>query len=706
MFVNLFKRFNKFAMFQTNLMRFIFTSIFLIYQLISFAQPGGENCLTATSINSIPFIGIGNTTSANDDYFENCPDVGNQGGAPDHVYTYSTGNSIEYIDVSLCENLTNYDSQLIVYEDNCSSNPIGCQEDGCQSPNYNAPYNSNITGLTLQANKTYYFVIDGYDNLSSGNYQINIDSSIAFDVPDSSIIPLVYINTYGQEIQNEPKISANMGIINNGNGNFNFSTDLYNEYDGEIGIEIRGSSSSSFPKKGYGLETRDGNGNNNNVPLFNMPSENDWVLHAPYSDKSLMRNFLSYYLGNKMYYYSPRTQFCELIINDQYKGVYLFTEKIKRDNGRVDISRLDFDDLAGDSLTGGYIIKIDKYTGVNNDSWTSPYTSNSINPQNIEILYHYPEPDDIAFAQKNYIQDYVTAFEDALNGPNFSDSSTGYRNFADINSFVDYFLLTEATKNVDGYRISTFLYKDKDSKGGKLHIGPPWDYNLGWGNANYCEGGLTEGWAYEFNNVCYSDGYQVPFWWEKMITDPEFLNRLNCRWDELRNGPFHTDSINNLIDSMAVVLNAPAERNFIRWEILSNYIWPNNYVGNNYLNEINYFKTWINDRLNWIDNNLPGSAVDCSFLATEENSANLNVTVFPNPFKDNFHIEINGVNKPKEITIAIFDINGKLLYEKISSNQYIFSSENSNYLRSLSKGLYLITISSQKSIETIRLVKN
>ena len=106
-----------------------------------------------------------------------------------------------------------------------------------------------------------------------------------------------------------------------------------------------------------------------------MPSENDWVFHGPYSDKSLLRNFLSYYLGGQMYYYAPRTQFCELIINNEYKGVYLFTEKIKKDNGRVDIATLDFDDLAGDSLTGGYIFKIDKFTGVNNDYWTSSYQS-------------------------------------------------------------------------------------------------------------------------------------------------------------------------------------------------------------------------------------------------------------------------------------------------------------------------------------------
>ena len=117
--------------------------------------------------------------------------------------------------------------------------------------------------------------------------------------------------------------------------------------------------------------------------------------------------------------------------------------------------------------------------------------TNSTNPQTIDFLYHYPKADEINFFQKNYIQSFVYAFESALYGPNFTDTLLGYRQYADINSFVDYFLLTESTKDVDGYRISTYLYKYRDSKGGKLFVGPPWDYNLGWGNADYCEGGLT-----------------------------------------------------------------------------------------------------------------------------------------------------------------------------------------------------------------------
>lgn len=681
--------------------------IVLIIPLPFLAQPGGEDCSSATVIPSIPFTGIGNTSSATDNYFENCPDVGNLGGAPDHVYVYNNGPNTQIVDVSLCENLTNFDSQLIIYENNCFTTPIGCQEDGCQSPDYNAPYNSQLTAISLQPNTNYYFVVDGYQASSYGNYQINIEISNALILPDSSNLPLIFINTLGQTIEDEPKISATMGIIDNGIGQQNFLTDSLNAYNGEIGIEIRGSSSAMFPKKGYGLETRDGSGNNNNVALFNMPSENDWVLHAPYSDKSLMRNFLAYYFGQRMYYYSPRTKFCELIINNQYKGVYLFTEKIKRDKGRVNISKLDFDDLYADSLTGGYIIKVDKFTGANNDSWTSAYQSISSNPQPIEFLYHYPEADDIHQLQKNYIAAYLNSFEDALDGPNFSDTTLGYRAYADINSFVDYLLLTEATKNVDGYRISTYLYKNKTSKGGKLHVGPPWDYNLGWGNADYCEGGLTNGWVYEFNDVCSSGGYQVPFWWGKLMTDPEFLNRINCRWNELRQGPFHSDSINQLIDQKAIYLNSSAERNFIRWDILSTYIWPNNYVGNTYSNELNYLKTWINSRLIWMDNNLPGSPIDCTFLSENTIENPFKSKAFPNPFNSNFYIEINGLKTNSNIKIKLYNLNGQCLFDNqfSCSNQLLINSSNYPPLKELSKGIYFIQLNVDGNLQTVKIIK-
>ena len=176
----------------------------------------------------------------------------------------------------------------------------------------------------------------------------------------------------------------------------------------KIGIEIRGSSSQMFPKKQFAIETQDNNGNNNNVSILGLPPENDWILYAPYSDKSLIRNYLAYKLARDMGRYSSRTRFCELLVNGDYKGLYIIMEKIKRDDNRIDISKLETDETSGDDLTGGYIIKIDKWSGENNDGWFAdlpdePYTG-------FYYLYHYPKPDEIVLEQEEYIRAYTVSY--------------------------------------------------------------------------------------------------------------------------------------------------------------------------------------------------------------------------------------------------------------------------------------------------------
>jgi hypothetical protein len=419
----------------------------------------------------------------------------------------------------------------------------------------------------------------------------------------TSNLPIVVINTNGQTIVDDPRIVCDMGIIDNGFGTINSISDAFNDYNGKISIEYRGSSSQSFPKKPYALETQDSVGNNNNVSLLGMPVENDWILYAPYSDKSLMRNFLTFDLGRKMGSYSPRTVYCELLINGDYKGIYILMEKIKRDNDRVDIAKLDSNDVAGDSLTGGYIIKVDKYTGTGGLDWLSDFPN--IGGNNLYIQYHYPQASALQPQQMDYIEHFMDSFEYALAGPNFTDSLIGYSKYIDVNSFVDLYIINELSKNIDGYRLSTYMYKDRDDNGGKLTMGPFWDYNLAFGNADYCDGGITTGW--EVNGGC---GDNNPFWFERLLDDTIYQNKLKCRWEYLRDRSFHQDSLFNFIDSMALYLNDSQQRNFQQWPTLGTYVWPNYYVGSTYQDELNFFKTWIGDRLVWIDNNISGNCYE------------------------------------------------------------------------------------------------
>ncbi|MEY2639706.1 MAG: hypothetical protein RIR90_1188, partial [Bacteroidota bacterium] len=108
----------------------------------------------------------------------------------------------------------------------------------------------------------------------------------------SSNLPIIVINTGGQTIPDDPKVMADMGIIYNGEGKRNAVTDLFNHYSGKVGIEIRGQSSQQFPMKSYSIELWDNSGKSVDKSLFGLPKESDWVLYAPYTDKTLMRNFL------------------------------------------------------------------------------------------------------------------------------------------------------------------------------------------------------------------------------------------------------------------------------------------------------------------------------------------------------------------------------------------------------------------------------
>lgn len=470
-----------------------------------------------------------------------------------------------------------------------------------------------------------------------------------------SNLPIMVVNTLGGTIVDEPKIKAELGVIDNGPGQRNHLTDPHNGYDGFIGIEIRGSSSQSFPKKGYGLETRDAAGEDLDVALLGLPEESDWVLHGPYSDKSLIRNALAYILAGEIMEYAPRVKMVELVINDEYQGVYLFTEKIKRDKNRIDINKLDPDENEGDDLTGGYILKLDKTTGDPPGFplfFVSNYPANTPNMQEIWFLYEYPDPEDITNQQRAYVQGSINDFEDALHGEDYLDPQHGYKKYIDLQTFVDFLIINEITKNVDGYRLSTFFYKDKDSKNPRWKMGPVWDFNLGFGNADYCEGGVTSGWAYDFNEYCPDDFWVINFWWERMLTDPAFRLALRNRWLSIRQGQFSNVAIMQKIDSLTTMLGESQFRNFQRWDILSEWVWPNNFVGNNYPAEVQYLKNWTTARLAWLD-----QAID-ELTPVSTPAPGADWQIYPNPAGAFAEILLNSPGSAP-VSVEVFDNMGR-----------------------------------------------
>ena len=626
--------------------------IFLFSFINSFGQLLGEDCSNPIIVNSIPYVNLGNTNNANDDYYASCPDYGNQGGANDIVYQFTNGANDRYIDISLCENITNYDCQLYIFENNCNGNPVGCQEDGCQSPNYSAAYNSKITAQLLVANTTYFIVVDGYSNSSNGDYQLNINESVGLNAPDSTNIPLIMINTNNQLIVDEPKINVDFKVIDNFPNSLNYPTDSGNIYSGIAGIEIRGSYSATLPQKPYGIETRDTQGNNNNVSLFGMPQENDWILIANYNDKTFLRNVLAFDLFEKMGHYAPRTKLCEVVVNDIYNGIYVFTEKIKRDNGRVDIAKLDLDDNFGDSLTGGYIFRVDYWD--QNNSWISNYNNPNFPNDAVRYVYNYPDYDEITVQQKNYIQNLVGDFEDALWSNDFEDPILGYRPYINTRSFIDYFIVNEFARNVDGFKKSRNFYKDKSSKDSLIYAGPVWDFD--WAYKDHSSSMINgSGWRHDYSGPT---DVKPPGWYIRLLQDTTFANELNCRYFNLRNTILDTTNIFSFIDSLSSMVSEPQNRHYTRWPILGiNVGTPE--VGNqptSYSGEIIKFKSWINERLLWLDANMPGN---CPNVSVSENKKTYVVT-YPNPTTD----IVNIYSETSLKNIELFDNVGRLIFKE------------------------------------------
>ncbi|WP_428658348.1 CotH kinase family protein [Runella sp.] len=444
---------------------------------------------------------------------------------------------------------------------------------------------------------------------------------------ESSNLPVVIINTQGKTISEQAPINAGIGLINNGlnkrnyyrNPTKNYQPDAFNDFNGSIGIICTGITSQFFPKKSYSFEIHTNSNQISKASLLGMPAESNWILMASYTDKTLLRDAMAFYLSNQSGRYAPRTKYVELVIDGDYKGVYILMEKIKPSPDRITISTLKPTANSGDSLTGGYILKVDKKEDTTYASWQSPYLAN--HNISVTVAVEYPQKSVLTTAQFNYIKTTFTAFENALKSPQFKDSTNGYAKHIDVSSFIDYFLLTELTYSIDAYRSEVFMHKDLNSRNPKLKMGAPWGYEHAFGNAASCRGWETNHWAYNsVSEFCPNEASQVPFWWARLLEDRNFCIKVRDRWQQLRNSQWLTNTITAFVDQTTSTLNESQTRNFQRWPILGQWVWPNYYYGDTYQEEVDWFKNWTKERLKWLDNNIPRVGVlarelDCAAMA-------------------------------------------------------------------------------------------
>ena len=353
-----------------------------------------------------------------------------------------------------------------------------------------------------------------------------------------SELPVLRIHA-ARAIPNEPKVGARLRMPG---------------YRGRIAIERRGQSSQRFPKRSYAVElARD-------AALLGMPADDDWVLYAPYNDKTLMRNVVAYATARAIGGYAARTRFVELRLNGRYRGVYVLMERLE----------LGADRVAGKALY----------------EFTFPFQALSKDPSfrtpvlKRPIVWEDPERGDISRARAQALARPVRAAERALYGPG------SWRRWIDAASAVDFALLHELFKNEDGFHASTYMALHAD---GKLRLGPVWDFDISMGNSDYGPSRRLAGWMLARRD-----------WAERLYRDRTFKRAMARRWRELRAAGLRGQVLATVTQSQRELRGA-AGRNFRRWPVLDRRIWPNPVARGSYRAEVRSLRSWLKRRIAWLD---------------------------------------------------------------------------------------------------------
>jgi CotH kinase protein len=380
-------------------------------------------------------------------------------------------------------------------------------------------------------------------------------------------LPLVIIDTK-RPIADEPKVTARMRVVDRRGRRTNRPRHRPNAYRGWIGIEHRGNWSQAWPKKSFAVETRDRKGDDRDVRLLGLPEESDWVLHATYADRSLLRNVLAFDLARRMGRYAPRVRFVEVILDGRYHGVYVLMEPLEVGKRRL---------RAGED---GVLLELaiaEKFDP--GDEWFAA-------PSGATLRFADPDPDDLSDDEKTRLRTQVAGFDAALHSAISSDPASGWRRWAHERSVVDFVLVQELMRNQDAFHASTYLHA---ARGGRLVFGPPWDFDLSLGNASHPPMTTPQGWI--------TEGHP----WILRLKDPALRQAMLARWEQLRAKGLRR-WLQRSINRRARTLGGPARRNFARWRILGpNAVFEGQPARGSHGAEVRALKRWVDERIAWLD---------------------------------------------------------------------------------------------------------
>jgi len=348
-------------------------------------------------------------------------------------------------------------------------------------------------------------------------------------------------------------------------------------------IKVRGSSSSLYPKKQFALKLQDGD-SDLEAGLLGMAPASSWVVSGPYADKTLIKNVLGLAQARELFPYAPRTRWVELILNDDYHGVYALTEKIERGKDKVAVPSV---------KEGGFILRI--------EAGDTPYVETERGTK-YTLVYPKKIDDPSSAAAMHSLLEWLSAFEASL-------STDDYTRYIDVDSFIDYFLQEELWKNIDGFRKSVYLYKGADEK---LHMGPSWDFDLGAAGLYFYGGTKPEGWLHA--RLHYTWIHDCVTWFNELLRHPEYREKVIARWRALREpGALFSDQrIRSMIDENVEVLSqGPASRNFSRWHVIGRPLFPVFFftvlpLYDTWEEEVGRSEKFLLDRAAWIDAHIDG----------------------------------------------------------------------------------------------------
>lgn len=353
--------------------------------------------------------------------------------------------------------------------------------------------------------------------------------------------------------------------------------------DAKMKIKGRGNATwREFPKKPYHIKLDE------KAKAFGLPNNKDWVLLANYSDKSLLRNEVAMEISKICgMTWTPAFYPVEVYLNGKYNGVYDFGDHKEVAKHRVDITVVSDKDNSGDAVTGGYYLEIEQQLD-------EPVSWNTT----MGVPMMFKDPERPTKEQQSYVKQYFNDFEKALQGSSFADPNNGYQKYIDVPSFINYYIVQELTKNIDGnLRKSTFITKER---GGKLKMYHVWDFDFSLGNCDYfgsyynISGSGKDFFIKDFGYQGYGWG-----WYYRLFQDENFKLQVKNRWNAVK-GELKT-RIPEFIDEQSAYIAEQADRNFEVWPILNTYVWPNRRIPGSYAGEVEYLRSWYLERFNWLD---------------------------------------------------------------------------------------------------------